>query len=291
MELRKIGEEFCLEGLNIEGGFPQQDLLKTNPNGKWVNIILVLDRPLIDNITFDEILSNNKYSLLESAVNNLNEHHFLAAYLMVIGYYIENGRLIFGIDIQKEFKIVIHIHQDKTCQPLIDLLRKYIDHMCKSLCLCMDKIFISYGSDCSTYIDEVHNYGDTNLLISLSQCAGLIPKLEPGSLIIPLKFVPCDILNKKVKLSKCYYVHNELFDIDWLNRDDKNAFWRLDDILASKFNKFAVNFVNDNYRSENMAKSEHRALEFTRKDFNLGRIAQVDRLWNPINGNELVYID
>lgn len=84
MELHNMHTIVSMEGLNIEGGFPQRDLIKTNPNGRWVNIIFVLDRPLIDNITFDEILSNNKYPLLESAIDNLNEHHFLAAYLMVM---------------------------------------------------------------------------------------------------------------------------------------------------------------------------------------------------------------
>ena len=163
--------------------------------------------------------------------------------------------------------------------------------MCELLSLCLDKISISYRFDNPTYIGTSHDYNNTDLLISLSQCAGLTPKFKPGDLIIPLKFIPYDIQNKIIKLSEAYRVHHELFDIDHYKRDDKNGFWRLDDILASKFNKFAVNFINDNYQSKNTAKSENKAMEFTRKDFNLGRIAQVNCLWNPTDPSELVYID
>src|SRR5579863_9717735 len=86
-ELHKIAP-----GLNIEGGYPLLDLLKTNNNGIWANIVLVLDRPLIDDIIFDDILKNNKYPLLENAIHDINEHKFLVAFLITTLYYIEHAQ-------------------------------------------------------------------------------------------------------------------------------------------------------------------------------------------------------
>src|SRR6185312_16480063 len=90
MSQLKVSEIYQLGGgLNIEGGYPLRDLKKKSI---WANIVVVLDRPLIDNIIFDDILANNKYPLLENALDDLNEHQFMAAYLLILAYYIENGR-------------------------------------------------------------------------------------------------------------------------------------------------------------------------------------------------------
>lgn len=50
-------------GLNIEGGHPQFHLSKCNPTKrpKWINLVLVLDRPLIDHIVFDDLFANNRF--------------------------------------------------------------------------------------------------------------------------------------------------------------------------------------------------------------------------------------
>lgn len=96
-ELHKIAG-----GLNIEGGFPAIDLTQAAPQKKWVNLVLILDRPLIDHIIFDDIIKNNKYPLLESAILEINEHQMLATYLMVINYYVAS--------IDKPAKITVHIH-------------------------------------------------------------------------------------------------------------------------------------------------------------------------------------
>jgi len=77
------------EGLNIEGGFPGLDLRKVNKLGIWVNLVLVLDRPLIDNIVFDDLLKNNPYPLLENAIDEINEYKMFACYIMIVGYYLE----------------------------------------------------------------------------------------------------------------------------------------------------------------------------------------------------------
>ena len=263
-------------GLNIEGGFPCMDLHKTNPSGAWVNLVLVLDRPLVDKILFDDIFENNTYPFLENAIDNLNEHNFLAAYIMIIGFYIKNGPKIFGCE-NRTFKIVVHIHQDKKSMPLVEYLKYLIDTMVNYLNIATQNIEIVYQTDDKTYVNSEHNYYDTDLLISLSQCAGLDPKLEPGALIIPDYFVPYDIDLSTIELYKKYKTENDLPT-------------RLDDIIKSDYNKFAVNFINSIWTSPNKIK-KFCASEFVTSDFNFTNLLQVNKLWNPTNDQEIVRIE
>lgn len=272
--MMQLGELYKLAGaLNIEGGFPKRDLLKNNINGKWVNLVLVLDRPLVDNITFDDLFANNKYPLLESAIDNLNEHQFLAAYMMIIGYYMENGKK----DTPEPLKITIHIHQDVTCQPLVDLLKKFIELMRNDLNI-KRNVMLDFRTDQLSYIKTVHEYESTDILISLSQCAGLDPNLLPGHLIVSDTFIPYDISNKKVNINKTYKSNNDLI-------------MDLKDILKSKFNQYAVEFINKNYNSENPKKINHSAKLFILNDFEKTQILQVNELWNPTNSLEMVNIN
>ncbi|XWV26537.1 hypothetical protein QJ857_gp0530 [Tupanvirus soda lake] len=274
MELEQLYQ--LAGGLNIEGGYPILDLLKTNPKGKWINLILVLDRPLVDNVTFDELFLNNKYPLLENAIDNLNENHFLASYLMIVGYYIDNIHKICNKNETEYMNITIHLHQDIASIALLNLLKKYVDDMIKNNQLENKKININYLTDNKTYVCSEHNYGNTDLLISLSQCAGLDPKLLPGSLIIPNKFVPYDIDTNTVYESLSYNVPN------LLNQD-------LNSIIYSKFNSYSVKYINDNYTSANPNK-KFFAKNFSQNDFNFTNILQVNELWNPTNSKTLVNI-
>jgi hypothetical protein len=262
-------------GLNIEGGFPCLDLHKTNPNGKWINLILVLDRPLIDKITFDEILKNNKYFLLENAIENLNEKHFFAAYLMIIGYYLENGHKIFNKNENEILSVTIHIHQDKISIALISILGTYVNLLIKNNNL-QKNIALQYLTDDTTYICSNHNYGRTDLLISLGQCAGIEPTFMPGTLLIPKQFIPYNISKRLICAYAAYDVENQLI-ID------------LNDILNSKYNDYAVTFINKNYVSANPNKND-MASKIKMEDFKLTNILQADELWNPTNPKELVSI-
>ena len=110
-------------GLNIEGPDPYFDLIKQNPNGIWVNAILVLDRPIVDNILFDavlEVVKINNYPLLENAIDNINEHKMLSIFLLITIFYIET---------YPNKKITIHFHQDILVNKLIEIF----DQMLHSL--------------------------------------------------------------------------------------------------------------------------------------------------------------
>lgn len=273
MEISKLYK--IAAGLNIEGGFPFIDLYRDYKKCIWANLILVLDRPLIDKIIFDDLFANNKYPLLESAIDNLNEHNFLAAYLMIICYYFDNGRKILNKKENDVLYITVHIHQDITAMPLINLLDEYLDKLTKICNIDVSNSKINYETDNKTYINSSHRYS-TDILISLGQCAGLHPDLEPGVMIIADEFIPYHINTNTVNLFESYFVENSLvkdFDL----------------IYKSKYNKSAVEFINNNYISANPNKHNDKAY-LNWYDFHYEKILQVNKLWNPTNDKELVTV-
>lgn len=259
-------------GLNIEGGFPYRDLIKMSPQSLWVNLVVVLDRPLIDHHLFDDILAKNPYPLLENAIEELNEARMFTAYLAVIGYYCEHGRSLINLSRDVSLRMMVHIHQDVICQPLVNLLKKMVDEMLAYFEMC--DIIIDYRTDVKWYSHQ--EYGDTHVLISLSQCAGLDVNLGPGALLVPSTFIPYDIDRKVVRKSQMYYANNDLSK-------------RLNDILSSKYSAYAFDYIRENYRSANLQK-RHQALPLGREDFAACVLLQVDKLWNPVDPREIVEI-
>lgn len=275
MEVTKIYQ--LAGGLNIEGGFPGQILKTTNGNGLWINLILVLDRPLIDNILFDEIFLNNKYPLLENAISEINEHNFLAIYLMIICYYIENGRQIIKKNINDTLTLTIHIHQDVIALALINIINTYLDIMITKLNINITNVKINYKTDIGTFVNTTHEYNDTDILISLSQCAGLDPRFKAGTLLIPNQFIPYDIDNQSINLTQKYKV-------------DNNLLTNLKEIISSRFYDASINLINNHYISSNPQKINDKCQKISMHNFHITDILQVDKLWNPKNINEMINI-
>lgn len=259
-------------GLNIEGGDPCRDLVKTGSHKKWVNLVTVLDRPLLDHHLFDDIAASNPYPLLENAVDDFNEAQMFVAYLSIIGYYLDHGHDLVGLSRSQPLRVTLHVHQDVTCQPLIDLLKSYITAVMNRFDL--DNVILDYRSDQKWYSFTSHSYETTDILISLSQCAGLAPNLKPGALIVPKTFIPFDIPNAKIDLTQQYSVENDLM-------------FRLSDILGSKYHPFAVIYIRHHYESANPNK-QHLADPLVQEDFHETPILQVDRLWNPRDPKESI---
>ena len=275
-------------GLNIEGGDPYMRMIKDhNHIGRnnfhtivWANIIVVLDRPLVDGIVFEDIFNDNRYPLLENRIAELNEHHFMAAFLMIIQYYVQNATKILNKMEEENVKITIHLHQDPLRMELCNIINKH-------LCMLMEipnNIEIEYLTDTPTYSHTETDYSDTDILISLSQCAGLSPLSPPGSLFVSNTFIPYEVGSEMVPgnilLDKKVIVPNDLK-------------YRMSDILSSTFNLKSVDYVNNHYESFNHEKQnnkQHVARYFTQNDFNDTPILQVNALWNPVNKNEVVNV-
>jgi hypothetical protein len=263
-------------GLNIEGGDPYRRLqhdCKDKPF-IWANLILVLDRPLVDNVVFDEIWNDNRFPLLENRIDNLNEHHFMAAFLMIIQYYITHAHKLLNKKSNQNVKITIHLHQDPSRIPLCDIINKH-------LCMLMNvpnNIELEYLTDTPIYNKTTTNYAETDILISLSQCAGLSLEHIPGTLYVANKFIPYDVNTSMVNTLQKYRVVNDLV-------------FRIGRMLKSEYNIKSVEYVNQNYKSNNPGKINNKAHVLTSNDFIDTTILQLDGLWNPKNKNELVLIN
>jgi hypothetical protein len=272
-------------GLNIEGGDPYLRLAKdheglANVNKFiWANLILVLDRPFVDHVVFEELWNDNRFALLEPRIDILNEHHFMAAFLMVIQYYIMNAHTLIGKRDDEYIKITVHLHQDPNRMGILDIIDS-----CLNALHCTDwpkNVLVEYltDSDSIKYFKGTKtDYAQTDILISLSQCAGLSEDYLPGTLHIANRFVPFSKGCTVIEESKEYIVDNDIFT-------------RLDDIIASSFNEESVWYVNKYYRSENPVKKDHHAHLFTKKDFPETVILQVDGIWNPKDPDELVKLE
>ncbi|MCJ7637363.1 MAG: hypothetical protein MUO21_07720, partial [Nitrososphaeraceae archaeon] len=210
--------------LNIEGGDPLRRLIQDHKNnpGKflWANVIIDLDRPIIDGIIFETMWNDNRYPLLENRIDNLNEHKYMAAFLMIILWYIDNAETLIN---KKDIKITIHLHQDPSRSKICQIINNYIH----DLLPIPENIKLEYLTDTPIFRQTTTNYTETDILISLSQCAGLSPQHMPGTLHIANTFYPFD--GNTIYKSKAYTVDNDLFT-------------RLPEIIKSEFNKLSVNY-------------------------------------------------
>lgn len=268
-------------GLNIEGGYPYAYLMRDNPLKKvrWANIVLVLDRPLIDNVLFEDLdkkMKDNNYPLLENTVDEINEHQMFAMYLMILGYYLEHGKQLLNKNKNDDLIITVHMHQDIASAGLLITLSQMIDDLRKDFNFDVHNIKIDYRTDHYTFISTNHNYQNTDILLSLSQCAGLDPCLKPGDMIVTNEFIPYDISQKTITMENKYEVSNDLMN-------------RIQNILKSPYHEYSINYVNNNYVSKNKGK-RHNAYKMTDFDFNPTPILQVNALWNPINETEIVTV-
>ena len=193
-----------------------------------------------------------------------------------------HGRSLINLNKDTPLRMMIHIHQDTICQPLVNLLRKMVDEMLAYFetdvspkqSFDIHNVIIEYRTDIKWYATQ--DYSDTRVLISLSQCAGLAPQLGPGFLLVPSTFIPYDIEKKILFKSQTYHAPNDLSN-------------RLDDILVSKYSAYAYDYITANYRSAN-PKKQHRATILAKEDFVECVFLQVDKLWNPTDPQEIVEI-
>jgi hypothetical protein len=193
-------------GLNIEGGYPGID---AGPNCRWINVVSVLDRPLVDNLPFDQLkqkVLENKYDLLEAGVDMLDEKRLLQILISILSFYISKYK-----------SIIVHIHQaPEDAKGLQSILQQAVNEMatdCK----------IQWRTDNPFYIRQPLTQPQASTpqtaavavvaaaaecVLSLSQCAGFLSCQPPGTLLIPSRFVPFDVKSNTVYMSKSYEVAN-----------------------------------------------------------------------------------
>jgi hypothetical protein len=250
-------------GLNIEGGWPRLDLLGVSPSTSWANVVVVLDRPLVDGRMFDHIKQTrvkNGWPLLENVIEELDETRFLRSLLRILAFYLERYQ-----------RVVVHVHQaPEDAAGLVGILTP----AAAALRTKFPGLPVRWRTDDPFYTRRSPPT-DCDLLLSLSQCAGFQRHLGPGSLIIPQRFIPFDPDTDIVDLSNAYEVINVLTkDWPYVESDIQNFNWA---------EQFLIN-----YKSPNPNKS-HSSLATSRGQPTLlnATILQVRNLWNPLKKHSI----
>ena len=169
--------ETIADGLNIEGVDPSID---AGPDTLWVNSVLVLDRPLLDEKrTFAQIDDEKRrkgYPLLENVIPQIDEQAILDAYMNIILFYT-----------RRYDRIAVHIHQSpEDAAGWIELLRSRVMYVCSN-----PNCEIDWRTDNPSYRQfDAKAAKPVEVLISLSQCAGLNSKFPPGVLLLPSTVIP-----------------------------------------------------------------------------------------------------
>lgn len=252
-------------GLNIEGGYPAMDHVKGKC--RWVNMVSVLDRPLIDNLSFEElkaIVVKNKYKLLEAGVDNLDEKRLLQILITIFAFYVTKYK-----------SIIVHIHQaPEDAQGLQEILLQSFIALKEEKKNQVD-CKVEWRTDHPVYKrPQPPIRDDVECFLSFSQCAGFLSCQPPGTLLIPNRFTPFDVKTNTVHSSKAYQVNNSL-------QEDI-----VEIALAREYHDFAAKCTM-NYQSQNKKKVPSDVLgpldpaDFI-DCFRLpNNLLQVTDLWNP----------
>ena len=224
------------DALNIEAGFPYKDLISVNPNGIWVNAVIVLDRPIIDNILFDDVLKKvevNNFELLENAIDDLNEKYMFAHFLLIAVYYIE---------LMPKSHIVIHFHQDIFFKKIISLFDGMLKNILQQINIEYDMVHLEYKMDTPIYPTTTEKYKpDIDVVLSFSQCAGLNPKYLAGDILVPDTFISFEIDSHTIRADQTYKSKNHLLET-------------MDLMVNKNYNKLICSYVNSHYQSKNILK-------------------------------------
>lgn len=252
---------YLAPGLNIEGGNPARDL---NSNSIWACLCVVLDRPLIDNISFDNVMASvkkNNYPLLENAIPNLNEKQMFSQMLCTALYYVE-------LMIKKSLTyLTIHVHQDIIAKNLITIFDSHFKKLMDNIGIKYENLVINYRTDTGHYLKTSVNNDKIDVLISFSQCAGLDANLEPGSMLVPNEFIP--MTDDRILCRDIYQSNNDLAN-------------HIEDVVKVSYHQYVVDYINDNYVSAKQCQGEARISDS--KDFVISRLLQVSDLWCPSEG-------
>lgn len=238
-------------GLNIEGGRPFAQL---NSKQKWANLVLVLDHPLHMTSTFEESLKEvqeKKYVLLENLFSSINEKQLLVAYLSLIYHYaVVEGK-----------KLLIHIHQfPEYSQKWIDLIKQYWKKLgWKS------EYPLVFLSDTPTFVSTlVSDYKEADVVLSLSQCAGVDSQYPTGTWFLPYRFIP--MKGNCISMKDRYQVQNDLCN----------------QALTTFCHPEVVSLVNSCYVSTSSFKHKEKASSVP-PSLHQVSLLEYDEIWNPLS--------
>ena len=237
------------DGLNIEGGNLYKKIKEDHNNKNdflWANLNIVLDQ------------------LSENMSIRLNEHKILSILLLLIQYYIHNGHLL--LNKKNTFYLKITVHIDKILVKM-DLCKQINKHLCMLMEI-PENIEIEYTDN---QIDnQINNYSDTNILISLNHCITLSSNYTIGTIFICDTYLPfnTNTIIPTLNINKKYRINNDIIK-------------RLNSILRSDFHIKTINYVNMYYKSNLL----------TKDDIIRTPIIQIDNASNLTIGNKIINVE
>lgn len=287
-ELYRYGDAF-----NIEAGQPS---LKLNDKQIWLNLVAVLDRPLVDEKTLEEITLNNPYELKESSIESYNEAKINLAVLSIVHHYLENGHELLKKPISDDVVFTLQVHRGKSGKKQLVLFQKLISMALGDMEIQKNIEKASYpGFFDSWYIPEYKTklefrygyenpeehfldyYEGTDILFSFGLAGGLNPGYPSGTLLLPQSFTPFDTDHNTVYLNKTYGAKNHLIS-------------KLESILENPKHGDLVSLINhtEQFLSPNPDKKHIKAVPISLYDFKEAKLFQVYKNYNPKDKKEHV---
>lgn len=202
VELRHLTEHITqhhIAGLNIEGVLPARQARV------WANLVMVLDNPITGR-GFDALDVEQRghgWPTLEATVPEIDETHQLTLYRAIVLYYLQRYSQV-GVHVHlfpHNSSYFIRFLQTQLSEPQLARTSFFTDTpMWSSTSVCYD------GLDC---------------VVSLSQCAGIDTRLEPGTYFAPRTSLPFDVHTGVIALNQAEVADNALCS-DW---EDIVATW------------------------------------------------------------------
>lgn len=274
------------DGLNIEGGTIYHKYLRQEQT--WSNLCIVLDRPFVDGIEWQELTNTNSFPLKEAAILDYNEAQVNFAYATVMHYYITHAHQIAAKPADQMAKILIQVHRNSSGPRHIALLEQLLCHCYPDLekvkqtgeALSKSKyeLFSYFFPGINVQVDfcygaapenlgELGKYGEVDIVLSFSLVAGLHTEWKSGSLLIPNQHIPFYLETVCLALEERYFVQNHLNQIlcDLINNQD--------DAVLEVINKL--------FYSLNPLKHTLKAKKLTQEDFKNATLLQADGMFNP----------
>lgn len=268
----------CADGFNVEGGKLTQLL---DPNQKWLNLCIVLDRPFIDEKTLEQITKDNFFPLKENSILDYNESKVFLSLLLIVDYYKNTN---------PGKSMIIQVHRNSSSFPFMDMFTEILIAHYKEDCSKKHNIRENWSADPhhqgfpgftfsnGFYLEFLNGYQDNALIplpnfsfvFSLSWMGGLNYGDMSSTLTLPAYFVPFDVDKNIIDFCQRYGCINQLNeDLGAILNRDQSPFFP----------------VIDRFKSPNHEKND-AAEPLTETHFRrYTTVLQISRLYNPVPQN------
>ncbi len=274
-------------GMNDEGGRMCEyvDLGRQ----RWTNLSVVLDRPYVDGIDYDDIKQikqKKKYAFKESAIPDFNEPQVGLAYLMIMKYYIQHAHELVHKKPEESVIIILHAFRQRDGDGILlhlshllnigwpelengpyviesdlktEVFQWYLPDFNTTLIFSKGKADKNFEKSAYGHFKNSKTFAQADLILGFSVHIGLHQKWGPGTLVIPNDWTPIDVDTMKIKTTKFYKGGNHLMQT-------------IDKIVNSMPQEGTMlERLQKKYHSQNQDKHNHIVLPLERNHFKMNQ--------------------